>query len=79
MPKLGTETLTGFPGRAGAVLRVSGGKLVRGVVVAFDDGCVGCVGTADVGRRAEELEADEGPAAVVCCRASSASLVLNWR
>jgi hypothetical protein len=69
--------LTGFPGRTGAVLRISGGRVVLGAVVAFDDGCAGCAGTADVVGVA--VDVDEGPAAVVCGRPSSASLVLNWR
>ena len=58
-PRLGTDTRTGLPGRAGAVLRTSGGNVVFGAVpfgvVAF--GVVGFgvlgfgdgfVGTADV-------------------------------
>jgi hypothetical protein len=73
---VGTESLTGLPGRTGAVLLVSGGTvvfLVPSVVGPFDDGFTG---TADVVR--EEMDADEGPAAV-CCRPPSASLVLSCR
>jgi hypothetical protein len=86
MPSLGTVTLTGFPGWAGAVLLASGGGgVLLGLavslgLVAFDDGFTG---TADVvvllsadGAGVEDT--DEGPAAV-CCRPTSPSLVLNCR
>ncbi|GAB2634920.1 hypothetical protein GCM10009743_07470 [Kribbella swartbergensis] len=80
MPRLGTVTRTGFPGWAGAVLLASGGGGVLRGLVAFDDGFTG---TADVvvlltAGGDGVGDADEGPAAV-CCRPSSASLVLNCR
>jgi hypothetical protein len=81
MSRLGTVTLTGFPGRTGVVLLASGGGGVVPGLVAFDDDG-GLVGTTDVvggAGRPVVPEADEGPAAVVCCRPSSASLVLNCR
>jgi hypothetical protein len=40
IPRLGTVTLTGFPGRGGAVLLISGGSVVALGLVAFDDGWV---------------------------------------
>jgi hypothetical protein len=82
MPRVGTDTLIGFPGRTGPVLRTSGGGVVFAVSgeVAFDDGFVGTTDAvpATRGVDGDGPGTDDGPAAVVCCRPSSALLsVLN--
>jgi hypothetical protein len=79
MPRLGTNTLVGFPGRTGPVLRTSGGGVVFVVPgeVGFDDGFVGTTDAVPATCGVDGPGADEGPAAV-CCRPSSALLsVLN--